>query len=461
MHSFVRKVKEYIDKHQLIKEGDRLLIACSGGADSLALVHVLNNLKEIYHVEIGIAHADHQLRGEESAEDSRFVERFAANLNIPFFAATLEVPKRVAAEGGNVQVICREERYSFFEKTMKIFHYTKLVLGHHADDQIESVIMSLARGSNSSTITGIPRSRPFSEGHIIRPFLCITKKEIFEYIHLHKLSFRHDPSNDKHTYTRNRIRHTIVPLLKEENPNISDSIHTFVEKQKQDEEFLQSMAKRKYEQLVTIDQDGVFFLDTKCFIEVPIALQRRVILLLLKYLYKNSEILLNDHLIDSILAACNKHDGNITIHLPQDYFLVRHYNKVQFSSGKQQPIIARNVVEEDSWITIGAGYSIYLTRNLTDAISGEKWFVQLENDCLPLLIRQREEGDRIQIKGMNSPKKISRVFIDEKISAQERREWPLLVTSKNEIIAVIGLRYGERFSKKHYSQNYVLYIKRD
>ncbi|SES43386.1 tRNA(Ile)-lysidine synthase/bifunctional protein TilS/HprT [Psychrobacillus sp. OK032] len=461
MQPFIRKVKEYIDKHQLINEGDRLLVACSGGADSLALVHFLNTLKETYHVEIGIAHADHQLRGEESAEDSRFVEQFAANLNIPFYAATLEVPKRVAAEGGNVQVICREERYSFFEKTMKNFNYKKLVLGHHADDQIESVIMSLTRGSNSSTITGIPRSRPFSEGHIIRPFLCITKKEIFKYIDFNELSFRHDPSNDKHTYTRNRIRHTIVPLLREENPNVSECIHSFVEKQKQDEDFLQDMAREKYEQHVTVDHEGVFFLDTKCFTEVPIALQRRMILLLLKYLYKNSEILLNDHLIDSILAACNKHDGNITIHLPQDYFLVRHYNIVQFSSGKQQPIIARNVVKEDSWINVGAGYSIYLTRNLTDAISGEKWFVQLESGFPQLSIRQREEGDRIQIKGMTSPKKVSRVFIDEKVSAQERIEWPLLVTSKNEIIAVIGLRYGEIFSKKYHSQNYVLYIKRD
>lgn len=461
MHSFVRKVKEYIDKHQLIKEGDSLLVACSGGADSIALVQALINLKEIYHVEMGIVHTDHQLRGEESEEDMRFVERFAASLNIPFHAATLEVPKRVAAEGGNVQVICREERYSYFEQTMKNFHYKKLVLGHHADDQIESVIMSLARGSNSSTITGIPRTRPFSEGHIIRPFLCVTKKEIFDFIQFNALLFRHDPSNDKHTYTRNRIRHTIVPLLREENPNISDSIRTFVEKQKQDDDFLQNMARQKYEQLVTVDQNDVFFLDTKSFIEVPIALQRRVILLLLKYLYNNSEILLNDHLIDSILAACNKDDGNIVIHLPQDYFLARHYNKVQFSSVKQQPIVTRNVVEEDSWIHIGAGYSIYLSRNLTNTIAGEKWFVQLENDSLPLSIRQKEEGDRIQIKGMSSPKKVSRVFIDEKVSAQERIEWPLLVTSKKEIIAVIGLRYGESFSKKYHSQNYVLYIKRD
>lgn len=461
MHPFVRKVKEYIDKHQLIKEGERLLVACSGGADSIALVQALNNLKEIYQVEMGIVHTDHQLRGEESAEDMRFVERFAVSLGIPFYAATLEVPKRVAVEGGNVQVICRQERYSFFEQTMKNFDYNKLALGHHADDQIESVIMSLARGANSSTITGIPRTRPFSEGNIIRPFLCVTKNEIFEFIRFNELSFRHDPSNDKHTYTRNRIRHTIVPLLKEENPNISDSIRRFVEKQQQDEDFLQNMARQKYEQLVTVDQEGVFFIDTKCFIEVPIALQRRVILLLLKYLYNNSEILLNDHLIDSILAACNKDDGNIVIHLPQDYFLARHYNKVQFSSVKQQPSLTRNVVEEDSWIHIGAGYSIYLSRNLTNAIAGEKWFVQLENDSLPLSIRQREEGDRIQIKGMISPKKVSRVFIDEKVSALERIEWPLLVTSKKEIMAVIGLRYGERFSKKYHSQNYVLYIKRD
>lgn len=460
MHPFVRKVKEYIDKHQLVEEGERFLIACSGGADSIALVHVLHELKEMYCIEIGIAHADHQLRGEESAEDRRFVERFAASLNIPFYAATLEVPKRVAAESGNVQVICREERYSFFETLMEEFHYEKLVLGHHADDQIESVIMSLARGSISSSITGIPRTRPFSIGHIIRPFLCVTKKEIFEFVRYKNQQFRHDPSNDKHTYTRNRVRHTIVPLLREENPNISESIRAFVEKQQQDEDFLQTMAITKYKQLVTVDLEGTFFLDTKYFSEVPIALQRRVILILLKYLYNNSVILLNDRLIDSILAACNEHEGNIVIHLPNAFFLVRHYNKVQFSSFKQQPLVTRNVVEENCWTDIGVGYSIYLTRNLSEDIPGEKWFVQLESDSLPLLVRQKEEGDRIHIKGMTSTKKVSRLFIDEKITALERLEWPLLVTQKNDIIAVIGLRYGERFSKKFNSQNYVLYITR-
>lgn len=462
MHPFVRKVKKYIDKHQLVENGERLLIACSGGADSVALVHVLNDLKETYHLELGIVHTNHQLRGEESAEDMRFVEQLARSFQIPFYAATLEVPKRVAAEGGNVQVICREERYSFFETIMKRYHYEKLVLGHHADDQTETVIMSLVRGSLTSSITGIPRERQFAVGQIIRPLFCVTKKEIFEFIHFNDKLFRHDPSNDKHTYTRNRIRHKILPLLAEENTNVSESIRSFVEKQQQDDEFLQTMAKEKYEQLVTVDQNGVFFLNTVHFSEVPIALQRRVILLLLSYLYNNSEILLNDRLIESILTACTERDGNAVIHLPNGFSLVRHYNKVQFSYSKQQPIDFRNVViEENCWTSIGAGFSIYLTRNLDDSMSGEKWFLQLENDSFPLIIRQKEEGDRIHIKGMSSPKRVSRLFIDEKISAEERLVWPLLVTQKNDILAVIGLRYGERFSKKFTSQKYVLYITRD
>lgn len=462
MHPFDRKVKQYIDKHQLIQKGERLLVACSGGADSVALVHVINELKETYDLEVGIVHTDHQLRGEESAEDMQFVEQLAKKMDISFYATALDVPKRVAAEGGNVQVICREERYAYFEHIMNTHHFDKLVLGHHADDQIETVVMALVRGSLTASITGIPRMRPFSSGQIIRPFLCVAKKEILDFIHWKNQLFRHDPSNDKHTYTRNRIRHKLVPLLAEENPNISDSIRTFVEKQQQDDEFLQMIAKEKYEQLVTVDDKGIYYLDTIGFSTVPIALQRRVILLLLDYLYESSEVLINDRLIESILAACNGHDGNEVLHLPNAIFLVRHYNKVQFSSSNQQPLVNRNVlIEENCWIHIGAGFSIYLTRNLSDNQSGEKWFLRLESDLLPLTIRQKTQGDRIQIKGMSSPKKVSRLFIDEKISAEERLVWPLLVTQKNDIIAVTGLRYGDHFSKILSSQNYVLYIKRD
>ena len=462
MLPIVRKVKNYIDKNNLIEGGERLLIACSGGADSVALVLILNDMKEQYGVEIGIVHTDHQLRGEESAEDMRFVEQLAKRLNLPFHAATLEVPSRVAAENGNVQVICREERYAFFANTMEQYKYDKLVVGHHADDQIESVIMSLVRGSISSSLTGIPKSRPFSIGQIIRPLLAITKVEIFDYINSLNQHFRHDPSNDKNTYTRNRFRHKIVPLFLEENPRVSETIQTFVEKQQQDEELLQELAKIKFEQLVTVDPSGTIFIETVQFSTVPIALQRRVVLLVLKYLYNDSDVRLSERMIESILSACNEQSGNILIHLPNAYFLIRHYNRVQFTSHYQIPeLTGRVMIQENCWQEIGAGFSIYLTRDLTEAIEGERWFVQLDDGNLPLSVRQKADGDRIRVKGMDSPKKISRVFIDEKISSNERDVWPLLVDGNNGIIAVIGLRYEERFSKDYCSQNYILYIKRD
>lgn len=461
MHSFVRKVKQYIDRYRLIKKEERLLIACSGGTDSVAIVLAMKELESFYHCELGIVHTDHQLRGKESAEDMEFVKELANQLNLPFYSAALEVMRRVEEEGGNVQVICREERYAFFNHVMNTNSYDKLLLGHHADDQIETVLMSLIRGTNSSTITGIPKKRPFSRGQIIRPFLGVTKQEIEEYLLDKNQLHRHDPSNDKHTYTRNRIRHRLVPLLKEENPNVSDRITNFVEKQLQDEEYLQEVANEKYEQLVTVNEEGVFVIDSVSFSTVPIALQRRVILLLLEYLYKNSDILLNDRMIESILTACNNHDGNTVLNLPNAVTLTRHYNHIQFTPYHKEPVVSQEIVmKEDCWIDCGAGFFIYLTRNLTDQITGEKYFVQLEGESLPLTIRQKTQGDRIHIKGMSSSKKVSRLFIDEKISPEARLSWPLLVTAKNDIIAVIGLRYGEQFSKQYNSQNYVMYLKR-
>lgn len=237
MHPFVMKVKKYIDKQQLIQSGDRLLLACSGGVDSVAVVLLFQEIQKIYNVQLGIVHTDHQLRGEESAEDMQFVEQLANRLEVPFYGTTLEVPSRVEAEGGNVQVICREERYDYFDSVMKQEHFDKLVLGHHADDQIETIVMSLVRGSLASSLTGIPITRPFSNGSIIRPFLSVTKEDILDFVQSHEQSFRHDPSNDKHTYTRNRLRHTVVPLLRQENMHVADSIRTFVEKQQQDDTF--------------------------------------------------------------------------------------------------------------------------------------------------------------------------------------------------------------------------------
>lgn len=462
MQPFILKVKKYIDKHQLIQSGDRLLLACSGGADSVAVVLVFHNLKELYNLQLGIVHTDHQLRGAESAEDMKFVEQLANRLNVSFYGTTLEVPSRVEEERGNVQVICREERYAYFDTVMKKKRFNKLVFGHHADDQIETVIMSLVRGSLPSTLTGIPITRPFSNGSIIRPFLCVTKDEILDFVQFQEQSFRHDPSNDKHTYTRNRLRHTVVPLLRQENMHVADNIRMFVEKQQQDDDFLQTLANEKFDQLVTGESKSGFFIDTEQFSQIPVALQRRVILILLKYLYESSNTLLSNRLIESILSACNEQSGNAVIHLPKDFFLIRHYSQVQFSSTRLKSLpIQSQIVDEDCWVAVGAGYSIYLTRNFNEQVpADEKWFIQLGSNSLPLSIRPKMEGDRIHLKGMSTAKKVSRLFIDEKISSEEREAWPILVSANDDIMAVIGLRYGQQFEKTRNAQNFVLYLKR-
>ena len=166
------RVLTYNQKHQLISEGDRLLVACSGGADSVALLTFLHQQKDDLDIEIGCVHANHGLRAEESDEDERFVQTLCQSLNIPFYTKTLDIQEILQRENGNLQDVCRQERYQFFEQMMEVKGYNKLAVAHHADDQVESVFMGLTRGTQAN---GMNAKRSIGTGELIRPLLSVTR----------------------------------------------------------------------------------------------------------------------------------------------------------------------------------------------------------------------------------------------------------------------------------------------
>ena len=196
---FEKKVHDYIEEQQLIEEGDRLLIACSGGLDSMGLLHFFIHYKRKCKIQLYVAHVDHMLRGDTSLEDRRFVEQFCNEHDIPIFSTSIPIPKILEEEGGNSQAICRRERYNYFANIMSQKNIHKLVTAHHADDQLESMLMSLVKSGNMTGLKGISAKREFIVGTIIRPFLMVTKMEIWQYLLSREGTFREDASNLKMT----------------------------------------------------------------------------------------------------------------------------------------------------------------------------------------------------------------------------------------------------------------------
>src|SRR5690625_1572716 len=170
------KVLHFIDKHHLIKKDTRILIGVSGGPDSMALLHYFHRLKDAWNLQVHVVTVDHQLRKEDSKQDVLYVKKMCNKWNIQFDAIAVDVHTYKQQHNVSTQVAARKLRYEVFHEQMQNLRADYLALGHHGDDQIETIIMSLARTTNLSSITGIPLKRQFSSGEIIRPFLCVTKK---------------------------------------------------------------------------------------------------------------------------------------------------------------------------------------------------------------------------------------------------------------------------------------------
>ena len=176
MNQLEYNVKAYIQQMNLIAPGDHLLIACSGGVDSMALLHYLHKESVKLHIKISCVHVDHMLRGAVSKEDLQFVERYCLEQGIPFYGKSIPIASIVQQEGGNVQAICRRERYQYFKEILQQIGASKLVTAHHADDQLESVLMALTTKRSTNGLAGIHAIRSFGRFTIIRPFLTVTKQ---------------------------------------------------------------------------------------------------------------------------------------------------------------------------------------------------------------------------------------------------------------------------------------------
>ncbi|MGF2614100.1 tRNA lysidine(34) synthetase TilS [Rossellomorea aquimaris] len=440
MLNYERKVIDFIRKHNLIQEGDSVLAAVSGGPDSLSLLHFLNKYKSLWGITVAAVCVDHMFRDEESHEEFLFVKRECGKMDIPFYGERVNVQQVLEERNEGLQEGARNVRYGLFAKLVQQEGFTKLAFGHHGDDQVETILMKLTRGSSLER-SGIPVKRAFHGAQIIRPLLGLAKKEVLTYCSEISLETRQDPSNEKRDYTRNRFRHEVLPFLKGENPQVHLKFQQFSEEASEDEAFLMSLAQEKLNSILTKGRNEAI-VDIKGFRLMPLPLQRRVIHLILSYLYKDRPSSLSSIHIQDVLAIIMKDSPSLSLDLPGNLKAIRSYNQCIFTFG------GRAEGSGGFCYTLNIGERIELPDHRaiilqeaedTDVHAGSVIF-QKGSIAFPLRVRTRKQGDRMKVKGLNGTKKVKDIFINEKIPARLRDKWPIIEDDNGEVLWIPALK---------------------
>lgn len=422
-----------------------VLVGVSGGADSLALLYFLNQLKSIYNLQLTAMSVDHMLRGEESKEDVDHVLELCEEWEIPFISQSVDVKKAKQSNHEGTQINARKLRYEAFEQVMLERSIDYLALGHHGDDQIETFLMRAVQHTNPSLLTAIPVKRPFSVGQIIRPFLITTKKEIYQYCQTNQIRYREDPSNQSDTYTRNYYRIHVTPMLKQKNPTVHRTIQHLTERLTEDEAYLMEEANKMFQKVVTKETDKkILKFNIPSFITYPIALQRRVLHLILNYLYQEVPEGVSFQHEEDFLQLIKQKKANVTIDFPQALQITRSYEEITFHFKEDKANELREKVLDihiPGETLLHNGASIRASYSIGSLQEGKNNIIlPLDPTLFPLRVRTRQDGDRMRVRGLGGTKKIKDIFIDEKIPLPMRNIWPLVVTNDDTILWIVGLK---------------------
>ncbi|MEH7482296.1 tRNA lysidine(34) synthetase TilS [Neobacillus drentensis] len=453
------KVKAFLNHQGFRLESKKIVIGVSGGPDSLALLHFLLAEQEKQNMTLVVAHVDHMFRGQESYEDAMFVKAFCEQHNLPFEMTRVNVPEIIESTGKSSQIAARDVRYEFFSKIMEKYQYRFLALAHHGDDQIETMLMRLTRGSAGLARAGIPFSRPFEQGIIFRPFLGLERADIQEYCLNHNLSPRIDPSNEKGIYSRNRFRKEVVPFLKKENPHVHEHFQRFSEELKSDETFLLELTVQRMNTVMTKKEEREISIDIKRFLEVPKPLQRRGIQLILNYLYKEIPASLSAVHIDQVFFIINHPHPSGQLDLPNGLKVSRSYHSLSFQF---QPIEVGSYhfeMTEPGTILLPNGGVISSKYMEGDIPATNPYTALFHTSSIqwPIIIRSRNLGDRMTIKGMQGSKKLKAIFIDQKVPVHDRNMWPVLTDKEGSIIWLPGLKKSSLEGIDYSVKQYILF----
>lgn len=444
-----KKVFTYIKEKKLIQKDSTILVAVSGGPDSLALLHFLWRHQKALGASISAITVDHQLRSGTSAADAQFVANTCRLWDIPCKIVKVDVAAYKKTYKTGTQIAARELRYEAFHKQMIRNNIDYLAFGHHADDQIETVLMALLKTTHVHNLGGMPEKRSFADGEIIRPFLSVEKNDIMDYAVKHGLHPRIDETNAEKDYLRNRLRADILPLLKQENPNLSVTIGKLAANIQEDSAFLEVEAKNALKHCVRMNHNQEKAIIHATILQThPLSLQRKVYRLTLDYLYDTlPENLSYKH--EETFLTLLRENKNRMVDFPRGMVVEKSYDKVYmfFSKLKAKLISPYYLEKPPSRIRLQDGTEITCaTVHAGEVLDSDKsnnlyTYICSETEvCFPLSVRPVKTGERMTYDGLSGTKKVQRIFIDEKVPRYKRATWPILTDATGEVLWVIGLK---------------------
>jgi tRNA(Ile)-lysidine synthase len=418
-----------INNRKLIEQDDSIVIAISGGPDSVAMTHLLHSIQAEYNLTLYGVHLDHELRGEASKNDAKFVEDFLNTLGIQSFIFSKNITQMAQELNITFEEAGRIERYQLFEQVKKETQSNKIAIGQNKNDQAETILFRLFRGTGLDGLTGIDYVR---EDNVIRPIMDLTREEIENYCEKHHLKTRTDHTNFKTVYSRNKIRLEVLPYLEKHfNDNIIETLWRLGDLLTEDKKLIDRVINDFYEDNVQI-HDNVYTIKLENFNNEMFAMQSRTLRKIILEINDSLQGVSYQNIQDVITLAEESSSGKFImiqdIKCMVEYGYLKFYKNNRRFKKSEKELQIRLIAKEE--ITFdNDNYKIYIDY---DQVQGK------------IYERYRQDGDQFKPFGMSGTKKVKDFFIDEKVP-QEKRDTIPLVCDDKEIIWIVGYRMNENY----------------
>ncbi len=448
-----QQVQETIRRYQMLRAGERVLVAVSGGPDSIGLLHLLCSFSEELGIELAVAHLNHKLRGEQADQDEAYVQRLCADWGLPCYVTYENVGERARRKGLSLEEAGRCARYEYFSALAEQHGFDRVALGHTATDRVETLLINLLRGAGLHGLRSIPPVR----GIFIRPLISIRREAIAKYCEQYSLKPRCDESNlEPSDFLRNKIRLQLLPLLGEEySKDPHEALLRVMRAAEEELAWTEPLVETEFEELASVGANKVS-LDRQRLSELPAGLQHRLLLRAIVELSGAATDVGEVH-YDALRKLIDQGQTGAELHLPGKVLARIGYTELELIYGERaqrhpegkgawcyELAVPGTVEIPEVGTLVRAELLAVRPSELGDA-TGSHIIVAGDAAGSGLCVRNWQPGDCMQPLGMGGHKKLQDLFVDEKIPQQQRDCIPLVVDSQDRIIWAVGLRMGEQF----------------
>lgn len=426
-------VYNFLEKDIHLSNEDIVVIGCSGGPDSMALLNILMNIRKRKKISLICAHVNHNVR-RESKNEEEFLHQYCLDNDIVFESMTIE---RYGDD--NFHNEARKIRYQFFEDIVNKYGANYLMTAHHGDDLMETILMRIVRGSTLKGYAGFEKIVHKEKYVLVRPLIFLTKEEIEQYDKSNNIPFVIDKSNFKDKYTRNRYRKEILPFLKQEEPIVHSKFLKFSDTLLEYNEYINKVLTKEIKK--TCEDTTI---KIPLFLENELLIQKKIIFYLLEQIYHDDLNQINMTHVLSIIKLMKSSRPNGSINLPGNYKAIKEYDKLKLI--QEIDYIDDYEIEIDEIVELPSGKTIKVVDNEEKNDNNVCRLLSTEV-TMPLYVRTRKLGDKMELKNVSGKQKLKDIFIDKKVPLTSRDEWPVVVDSKDNILWIPGIKKS-KFSKQ-------------